>query len=170
MWKFLQIVGITGFLICLFIMYMTNLGVRGIRIYDPDFQSPDMQLHYSAELITDTFEKIGANGIAIYRKYLYLDCAFTLFFLIVMVTVTGLLFTGTLACDLMLAVCVFRAIFDILENSLFLAILRNYPVINKPLIMICSGFTTVKFVLLYIWIFALAFKAVLLGFQKWKGI
>lgn len=170
MWKFIQVVGITGFLICLFIMYMTNLGVRGIRKYDPGFQSPDMQLHYSAASITDTFEKIGANGRAIYRKYLFLDCAFTLFFLIVMVTITGFLFTETLARNLMFAICIFRAIFDILENSLLLIILRNYPVINKPLITICSAFTTIKFVLLYIWILALIFNVILLGFQKLKGV
>lgn len=170
MWKFFQIIGITGFFICLAIMYMTNLGVRGIRVYDPAFQSPDMKFHYSAGQVTQAFEQIGNEGRTIYQKYLILDSAFTLCFLISMVTITNLLFTGSLARNFLLAVCIFRAIFDILENSFLLIVLKSYPDINKPMLIICSYFTTIKFVLLYIWILVIIIQLGLLGVQKLKTI
>ena len=68
------------FLICLALMYLTDLGVRGIRRYDSSFHSPDMKFHYSVKQVMETFERIGETGRLIYQKYLILDCLFTLFF------------------------------------------------------------------------------------------
>lgn len=169
MWKFVKIAGIIGFLLCPCIMYMTNLGVRGIRKYDPSFQSPDMNFHYSVGQITQTFEKIGESGRAIYQKYLFLDFIFTLCFVIVMLTITDFLFTGTIIRNCLYVVCVLRAVFDTLENIFLLIVLRNYPITNVPMITLCSYFTSIKFVLLDIWIFALIIQIALSGLIKIKA-
>ena len=137
MWLCIQTIGIVGFLICLALMYLTDLGVRGIRRYDSSFHSPDMKFHYSVKQVMETFERIGETGRLIYQKYLILDCLFTLFFLIVM---------------LLFAVCVLRAIFDLLEIGFLIKVLKKYPEINKSILKWCSYFTTTKFLCLYLWI------------------
>ena len=105
------------FLICLALMYLTDLGVRGIRRYDSSFHSPDMKFHYSVKQVMETFERIGETGRLIYQKYLILDCLFTLFFLIVMLAITNKLITNLSVGNILFVVCVLRAIFDLLENG-----------------------------------------------------
>lgn len=167
--RLIQTVGIIGFFLCLAIMYVTPYGIRGIQVYDPTFQLPDMKFHYSAEQITHTLEQIGNEGRTIYQKYFLLDSVFLLCFLIVMATITFLLFTGSTTRKLLLAVCILRAIFDVLENSFMIIIVKSYPAINKTMIMICSYFTTIKFVLLYTWTLVIIIQLGLLGFQKLRG-
>lgn len=153
--RLIQTIGIIGFFVCIGIMYMTSHGIRGIREYDPAFQMPDMKFHYSVEEITQSFEQIGMGGRAIYQKYLLLDFVFILCFAIVMLTITDLVFTGMVR-NLLFIVCILRGLFDVLENSFLLLVLKNYPTINKQLIVTSSYFTTCKFIMLYIWIFAMA--------------
>ncbi len=167
--RFIQTVGIIGFFICLSIMYMTNHGVRGIQKYYPSFQIPDMRFHYSAEQITNDFERIGNAGRTIYQKYLYLDFVFIICFIILMLTISNSLFSRTIIRNFLFAICILRALFDILENSFLLSVLKNYPSINKSVISVCSYFTSFKFIMLYIWIFALIIQLILMGITKIKA-
>lgn len=160
MWLYIQTIGIVGFFICLAVMYLTDLGVRGIRRYDSSFQSPDMKFYYSVKQVFETFERIGVAGRLIYQKYLILDCLFTLFFLIVMLTITNRLITDPSVGSFLFVVCVLRAAFDLLENSFLLIVLKKYPIINNSIIRWCSCFTTTKFLCLYLWIFVLIFHYV----------
>ena len=152
MWLCIQTIGIVGFLICLALMYLTDLGVRGIRRYDSSFHSPDMKFHYSVKQVMETFERIGETGRLIYQKYLILDCLFTLFFLIVMLAITNKLITNPSVGNILFVVCVLRAIFDLLENGFLIKVLKKYPEINKSILKWCSYFTTTKFLCLYLWI------------------
>lgn len=156
MLKLIQIVGISGFFITLSIMYLTDLGVRGIRKIDPSFQSPDMKLHYSASQIAETFEKMDAPGRALYQKYLILDCAFAIFLLIVMLMITCLLLNESKLRFVLFAVCIFRGVFDILENILLLRALGMYPKMNGQLAF-CSLATTFKFMMLGLWVLLIIF-------------
>lgn len=160
MWKLTQTIGIVGFLICLSIMYLTDLGARGIRKFDASFKPPDMKFHYSVEQMTKVLEQIGYGGRTIYQRYLILDCFFTLFFLIVMLTITTSLVTGKVAVLFMIAVSLFRAVFDLLENLLLLRVFSYYPAVNTLIIKLCSWFTTIKFLWLYVWIAALIVQIV----------
>lgn len=168
MLRFIQTVGIIGFFICLSIMYMTNHGVRAIQKYYPSFQIPDMKFHYSVEQITHDFERIGNAGRMIYQRYLYLDFIFIICFIILMLTISNSLFSRTAIHNFLFAVCILRALFDILENSFLLSVLKNYPSINKSAISVCSYFTTFKFIMLYIWIFVLIIQLILMGIPKLK--
>lgn len=166
MGKYIQMAGILGFFICLCMMYTTDLGVRGIRVYDPAFQSPDTKFHYSAGQLTQTFEEIGDGGWAVFQKYLILDCVFTLCFLIVMFTITTIVFTEGSICYFMLGVCIFRGVSDLLENTMMLLVLRQFPDYHTQLVTICSYVTTIKFILLYIWISGLLIQIAASGFLK----
>ena len=139
-------------MVCLAIMYLTDLGMRGIRRYDASFKSPDMKFHYSTEQIMETFERIGDTGRMIYGKYLILDCIFTFFLVIVMFTITNSLITTTAVRYFMFVICVLRAAFDLLENSILMKLMKRYPFFRKSMIRWCSWFTSIKFLLLYIWI------------------
>lgn len=165
---FIQIAGIIGFFVCLVVMYLTPYGVHGIRAYDPTFQMPDMKFHYSVEQITQAFERIGANGRELYQKYLVLDCIFVFCFGILMLTITNRLFTGS-SRNILLVICVLRGIFDILENILLIVVLRYFPMANTQLVSLCSYFTTLKFIMLYIWILATAFQVAQFGIIKMMG-
>lgn len=169
MLKAIQVVGIVGFFICLSMMYMTNLGVRGIREHAPSFQSPDMRFHYSVEQLIQTFEEIGELGRSIYKKYLVLDCVFIFCFAVVMLTTTDLLFPNALIRNALYVLCIGRAVLDALENCFLLFVLKDYPMVNTASVTICSYFTTFKFVLLYIWIAAVSAQAVRFGIYKIKG-
>lgn len=164
----IQTVGIIGFFVCLTIMYLTPYGVRGIRSFDPTFQMPDMKFHYSVEQLTLAFEKIGSNGRDIYQKYLVLDCAFVFCFGIIMLTITNYLFTG-LPRNILIVVCVLRGVFDLLENCFLILVLKNYPDTNKQFLTLCSFFTTIKFIMLYIWIASIILQIMLLVFLKMQS-
>lgn len=87
-----------------------------------------------------------------------LDCMFTLFLLIVMFAITNSLITTVPVCYFMFLISIFRAVFDLLENSTLLKVLRIYPFLKKTLVQWCSWFTTIKFICLYMWIFACILK------------
>lgn len=87
-----------------------------------------------------------------------LDCMITLFLLIVMFAITNSLITTAPVCYFMFLISIFRAVFDLLENSTLLKVLKIYPFLKKTLVQWCSWFTTIKFICLYIWIFACILK------------
>lgn len=163
--RFMQTVGIIGFFVCLAIMYFTPYGVRGLREYDPTFEMPDMKFHYSVEHITQALEKIGTDGRNLYQKYLVLDCVFVLCFGTLMLTITGYFFKG-LPCNILYVVCILRGLFDILENFLLITVLKNFASVNIHLVRLCSYFTTFKFIMLYIWVAAIAVHFALIGIEK----
>lgn len=163
--RFIQTVGTIGFFVCLTIMYFTPYGVRGLKEYDPTFEMPDMKFHYSVEHITQAFEKIGTDGRILYQKYLVLDCVFVFCFGTLMLTITNYLFTGLL-CNILYVVCILRGLFDILENGLLIIVLKNFATVNTQLIRLCSYFTTFKFIMLYIWVTAIAVQITLIGIIK----
>src|SRR5262249_3056909 len=140
--KIIQVIGITGFILCLAMMQMTRYGERGIRKYDASFRLPDMQFHYSAGFIGKTFERIGEKGRAAYRRYLILDFCFIACFLITMLTITGTLDVPWTVRHILYAVCVLRALLDVVENTSFLILLSHYPRIDKNLAAVCSWITT----------------------------
>ena len=167
MLKLIQTLGFILFFLCLFLMYATNIGIRGIRKYDSSFRSPDMKFHYNAETISQAFDRLGENGKNLYRNYIILDFAFIACFLVVMITITNLLFLPGSIRTVLFTICVLRSLFDIIENSLLLLTLKNHPIIDKPFISICSCFTSLKFIMLYLWILALIVYGVVTYFKLW---
>ena len=156
--KAIKVFGFAGFVVCLIIMYTTDYGIQGMQKYDPDFRLPDMQFHYDAEVIHDTFENIGNFGREAYQNFLLLDFAFILCFLFIMITITNNVFPYPKSKTIFLWICIFRALFDILENSLLLIMLNSYPVFHYTLAAMCSWITTLKFAALYIWMFGIILR------------
>lgn len=158
--KAIKIFGIVGLIICLVIMYTTDHGIRGIQKHDPDFRLLDMQFRYDTEVVDDTFEKIGDSGREAYQNFLLLDFVFILCFLFTMLTITNTVFPYSRIKTIFLWICVVRALFDILENSFLLIMLNSYPVFNDTPAAMCARITTLKFVVLYVWISGISVRVI----------
>lgn len=150
-----KIAGIAGVIICLVLMYATDHGIPGIQKFDRTFRLLDMRFHYNSEAVQQSFEQIGVGGRTAYRKFLILDFAFIACFLVTMLTITRASVPFPLMRTIIYVVCVLRAIFDILENCLLLSMLTRYPVFSTTAANLCSWFTTLKFIMLYLWLLVL---------------
>lgn len=159
--QLIKVIGICGFIACLFIMYGTDHGIHGIQMYTRSFRLLDMQFHYSSETVKQTFEQINSGGRSAYQKYLVLDFIFIIFFLITMITTTDAVFGSPHVRTILYMVCGLRAFFDIVENILLLRMLGQYPLFNKATATICSWFTTFKFIMLYIWLLSIAAQTII---------
>lgn len=162
----IKLIGILGFVLCLFIMYATPHGIRGIQKFDSTFRLLDMQFHYNSKIVKQTFERIHEDGRNAYKKYLLLDYIFIMCFFITMIGITDLFFVSPKVRTILFILCGLRALFDILENTLLLYMLHKYPVFKPNLAAFCSWITTFKFVMLYLWFGIIALQVILLCKSK----
>lgn len=154
---FITIVGVTGFVVCLFIMYGTKHGIPGIRKYDTDFRLLDMRFRYNSEDVYRTFERITSEGRSAYRTYLMLDYCFIVFFLIVMLAISYKISSSNGVKYLLIGSSLSRALLDVAENTILINLLGKHSDPSPLLANICSWCTTFKFISLYIWIIVIAF-------------
>lgn len=159
--KLINVVGIIGFLLCLLIMYTTNHGPRGIQKCDPSFRLPDMRFHYSGKALKPVLERIGEEGRKAYKRYLLLDFIFISCFLITMLTITNAGSASDPLRILLIITAIMRAVLDVMENTLLLHMLNQYPKFNEKAAAICSWSTTLKFIMLYAWLFLLVMQFIL---------
>lgn len=158
--KILNVIGITGFLLCLLLMQTTNHGPRGIQKFDPSFRLPDMRFHYSGKSLKPVLERIGEEGRKAYKRFLQLDFIFISCFLITMLTITNAGFVSNPVRILLIITAIMRAVLDVTENALLLHMLNKYPEFNEKTAVICSWSTTVKFIMLYTWLLLLVIQFV----------
>ncbi len=159
--KIINVIGITGFLLCLLLMQTTNHGPRGIQKFDPSFRLPDMRFHYSGKSLKPVLERIGEEGRKAYKRFLLLDFIFITCFLITMLVITNAGFVSNPVRILLTITAVLRAVLDVTENTLLLFMLNKYPEFNEKAAVICSWSTTVKFIMLYSWLLLLAIQFVI---------
>lgn len=159
--KIINVIGITGFLLCLLLMQTTNHGLRGIQKFDPSFRLPDMRFHYSGKSLKPVLERIGEEGRKAYKRFLLLDFIFITCFLITMLAITNAGFVSNPVRILLTITAVMRAVLDVTENTLLLFMLNKYPEFNEKAAVICSWSTTVKFIMLYSWLLLLAIQFVI---------
>lgn len=155
------ILGTLGFFVCLFVMYRTNHGIPGIQKYDPKFRLLDMRFRYNSQILYDTFEHIGTDGIRAYRNYLLLDFCFIACFLIVMIAITLKIIANIAFKNIFLGFAVSRTIFDVLENAILIILLNMYPNQSTLFAGFCSWATTLKFISMYLWMAGITILLVL---------
>lgn len=148
----LKIIGVLGFIVCLLIMYLTDYGIPGIRKYDAEFETLDMQFHYNIQTVQNTFEKIGFDGRLAYNHFLILDYFFIICFLVVMIVLSKSVSNFNIVLNTLYILCILRAVFDCLENTMIIFMMNKYPLFSENIANICSYMTTLKFIMLYSWI------------------
>ena len=147
-----MIFGIIGFFISLFIMYRTEHGIPGIKKYDSDFRLLDMRFRYNSKILYNTLERIGTNGMKLYRNFLFLDFFFIACFLIVMIFITQKVTEINIIIFTLSGFAISRSIFDVLENISLITLIKMYPSKNNVIANFCSWATTLKFISLYLWL------------------
>lgn len=155
--------GTIGFFMCLFIMHKIENGANGIRKYDENFQSLDMQFRYDSNKVYLTFEKLGINGRKAYCNFLISDFCFIICFFIVMFAITQGLAQNDILRVSLIILAVSRGIFDVLENVLLILLMKQYPTQNVLLANVCSWATTIKFIALFLWLFGIMGAVLFVG-------
>ncbi len=155
------ILSIIGFFLCLYIMYKTEHGIPGIKKYDANFRLLDMRFNYDVKTVYSTFENIGENGMKAYKRYLFFDYTFILFFLILMIVISIKIADNNVLKYILIIFSILRAFFDIIENTLIIILINYYPEKNNFNAKICSWSTTLKFIFLYSWITVITFSLLL---------
>jgi len=148
---------VVGFIFSLYLMYSTDHGIPGIQKYDKTFQLLDMRFRYDSNIVYDTFKNIGNPGMKAYKQYLIVDYFFIICFLIIMVAISNQVLTETFYYYLLIFFSYSRAVFDVIENTLIILLINQYPEKNIKLATFCSWSTTFKFISLYIWIVGIIF-------------
>jgi hypothetical protein len=133
-------------------MYKTELGVLGIRKYSSDIQLLDMQLHYDQELIHNTYKTLGTQGLQAYQRYLVLDYFFVIFLYIIMFSISLKISSNQFIRNVLIGLATAKAVFDIIENTLLILLIKKYPAVDSLISTICSWSTTLKFVALILWL------------------
>ncbi len=164
--KIVRLIGVIGFVICLILMYTTDLGHIGLQKYDADFSLLDMKFHYSVNNIEDTLEGLGSGGRSAYRNFWLLDYAFIACFLIVMLSMVNRYVQNNRAKKVLITLAVMRACFDIAENTFLWVLSRIYPAHHDVLAALCPWITTLKFICLYLWVVGIAWTCIALVIKR----
>lgn len=168
--KMIAIIGVIGFVICIVIMYTTDIGHMGLQRYDASAQLFDMSFeHYEIEDISGTFEKLGIEGRGLYQNYWMLDYFFIVCFGVVMVTIANLITSKGVVRKLLIVVTILRAIFDLVENTSLFYLSIIYPRGNELLGTTASWATTFKFITLYLWTTGVVVILIYLVIQKMRN-
>lgn len=149
---FITITGTIGFFICLLLMYKTELGVLGIQKYSPDVKLLDMQMNYDHKLIHSTFESLGIKGLQAYQRYLVLDYFFLIFLYIIMFSISLKISSNEFIRNILIGLSTAKAVFDIIENTLLILLIKKHPGMELLLSTICSWSTRLKFISLSLWV------------------
>lgn len=151
------VLGTIGFFVSLILMEFSNLGIRGIQQYDPGFSMLDMRLRYDGNTVYQVLAQIGEQGQLVYKHYLFLDYGFIGCFLIVMLALSFRVTTELRQRKILIGLAIARALCDVVENTILIALINNYPQKNLLLATACSWATTIKFVFMFLWIAMLIF-------------
>jgi len=132
---------------------------------------PDMKLGYSYEDILVAFDTLGAEGLQVWMQVHLLDLLFPLGYAFAMVF--GLMMELRIAFPekrnfrAISLLPIFAAFVDYIENTLIATQAAAYPNLSGTVISIASGFTTIKWILLYA---GFAFIFILLPIALYKRI
>lgn len=120
-----------------------------------------MRLRYDEKTVYQVFDQIGGEGQKAYQHYLLLDYCFITCFLIVMLALSFRIAADPVQRNILIFLASARALCDILENTLLMVLINNYPQQNMLLATVCSWSTTIKFIFMFLWLGMLIFVWIL---------
>ena len=121
-----------------------------------EFKMPDVRLHYSPELLYNTYEDAGEDGRKQMRLYWLYDFGLIACLLGVMIAVSPTSWSErTWVYPLMLWLTIGRTAVDVLEDILFLYLLRCFPEYRYGRLDLHPGIRPIKHLLLFAWLLLL---------------
>jgi hypothetical protein len=113
---------------------------------------PDTRLGYSFGEISDVFDTLGQEGLYVWAQVHMLDFLFPLTYMFAMAFGMNLelmkLYPENLNAKKLVLIPLLGGIADYVENILVLTQIATYPTLSEVVIMIASGITTLKWILL----------------------
>ena len=126
------------------------------KMLGKDFKMPDTHLRYTPELLYNTYEDAEEDGRKQMRLYWLYDFGLIACLLGVMLAVSAnIVDERTWVYPLMIWLTIGRTLVDVLEDLLFLYLLRCFPEYRYSLARFTSGVTTLKHLLLIAWVLLL---------------
>ena len=119
----------------------------------------DMRFGYAATDVFKLFTSLGVDGRLIYSRYLCDDFVFIISFAIVQNYILKFAMGKAMLNSrwrFLLAIAYFRAFFDTTENIIIFILLNSFPTMSLSLVTVVSNVTKLKFIILGIWLFAIA--------------
>lgn len=130
-----------------------------------DFRLPDERLHYTPEMLYNTYEEAGEEGRGLMRQYWLYDFGLIACLLGVMVAISANIVNArTWVFPLMILLAVARTLADVLEDLLFLHLLKRFPEYHYSVARFAAGVTTTKHILLIVWLLLMFMMLFLMAF------
>lgn len=151
--KFILLFAIIGFLITLYLTEMPPYGSEVVAEHNHGFGTFDMET-YDSQTVEQVLSETDEGGWVIYNRYYVCDFAFILFFGLLQMMISLLLYDQGNQYLKMLAVGipVLRGLLDAIENIMLLYIINDYPTLHSSLVNLSHYITTVKFAVVPVWI------------------
>ena len=148
-----------GMAVFYFFMELSPFGARHIPSKRRAFRMPDMRFTYTHEEVYAMLDLAGETHRPRMRRYWLLDFGFIVCFWGVMIAIS--LTLARPATDMFWAmgiVATARALLDITENILLLAVYRAYPDPRIHLATLAGVATAFKFLCMYAWVAMLFYE------------
>ena len=130
-----------------------------------NFRMPDERLHYTPHMLYNIYEEAGEDGRTLMRRYWLYDFGLIACLLGVMVAISSNIVNAqTWVFPLMIWLAVVRTLVDVLEDLLFLYLLKCFPEYHYSTARFTAGLTTTKHVLLIVWLILMFMMLFLMAF------
>jgi len=136
---------VAGFLV---LFWFTPAGIPTLKRFGAGEMSPDLRLHYGPEETYRLLDLYGPNGVAHWRRMLWLDMIFPAAYAALLATLAmdwaGWVDAGPAWRLLAVSFPILAAASDYVENILLLSVLAALPQRRPARIATASAFTTIK--------------------------
>lgn len=149
-------------ILVILVFILTLLIMRGneseFLIYSEGADMLDMRFGYEAKDVYEMFQRLEMEGRFLYIRLLLIDFLFIVSFALIqnylLKRIMGRCMLNT-KWRFMLSLSYLRGLFDIIENILILVLLISFPSRFPRLVTVCSFVTSLKFVMLALWLIAI---------------
>lgn len=153
--KFFKFMIYACFTVTLFLMEATSVGEIGLKNHSSGFEIFDMMFSYNSDYVYSALGTLGVRGIQHYIRLLFVDFIFIISFCYVQYNLTRVIIKSKEKYKIIFIFTFLRAACDIIENLFLLIILLNYPAHIDSLVFLSSKFTSIKFIVLGLWIMSI---------------
>jgi hypothetical protein len=158
------LVSAAGLVVFYYLMILSKASPQK-RLGEP-FKMLNVRLHYSPDIVYQTFEEAGEDGRPEIRRYLLYDFGLMACLTGAMIAVTAnVADRGSWIFPLMIVLSVVRTVMNAIEDLLQLSLLRRYPQHGNAAARIAGVVVTLKHALLIAWVGLLFFLLILAAFH-----
>jgi hypothetical protein len=137
-----------------FVVVMVMATLTQTWVYDVygDVTMPDTRLTYTLNEITDVFNTLGQAGLNVWAQAHMLDFLFPLTYMFALAFGINMeiriLYPDSALAKKLVLIPLLAGIADYVENILILTQIAAYPSLSRPVILVASAITTLKWILL----------------------